>query len=519
MKKTIRQLVSESIRNSSMAGIAGGAITAALGVAAAVTGNTSLLTGVIAVGAVTATASVALFVMSSKKLDEGVTVPIEQISRGDEVTVSEAVPSEVSEAGMAVNFAKEGRLAAAQYIAKIADGDFTAEIPEKIKTNEMGASFMKLSENINRAFGNIYNGAEAVNTDGQQVSGVSMSLSVGAAEQAGTISELSDSIGEVKESVLKNTENAHNADRIAEEVSAELEESIAYMKSLVSAMDNIHKSTEEISGFIKVIEDIAFQTNILALNSSVEAARAGEAGKGFAVVAMEVKNLATRSQEAAQQTTAVIEECVRNVKEGLGKTTRAEKSISSLASETKEISRLIGVIKEACDCQSESIIKINSGVERINASVQNTNNAAQECVASVQKLTSRSGMLRSEIGNFRFKEDGSAPVKTAAATAVSRPAPVAEIKKSAPMTPMKKAEQPKAAEEVKKPEPVKAPAPAVTRRPAPIRATEIKKSEPVKATEINKPEPPKPIQRPAPARGNSDSYANAQFVETPDTKY
>ncbi len=535
MKKNIRKFISESVSGAAVLGIAGGAITLILAVMCMVTGNDSLLIGVIAFAAVTAIGSAVLSASASKKLNENISAPIEAMADGRLVNKTGNMPDEIATASDIVNFATEGRIAAAEYIAKIAEGDFTAEIPEKIKTNEMGQSFVKLSENINRAFGNIYTGANEVNADGEQVSGASMTLSLGAAEQAGTLQELTYSIGEVKENVLRNAENAGAANRIVGEVTSELEASVAYMKALVDSMDNINKSTEEISNFIKVIEDIAFQTNILALNSSVEAARAGEAGKGFAVVAMEVKNLATRSQEAAQQTTAVIEECVRNVREGLGKTNQTEKAISGLAESTREISRLIGIINSACVSQSESIIKIDSGVERINSSVKNTNAVAQECVSSAQQLATRSDRLKSEIGSFRFNGSAnrtpiSAPKPAATVTAPRRPAP--EVKKSEPV------QKAIPAAEIKKPEPVQKATPA----------TEIKKPETVQkaaapTTEARKPvqrttahvaeaKKPEPVKTPAPVsrtaapassssfrRVSAESYANAEFVETPDNKY
>ena len=543
MKKTIRKFISENVSNAALAGIAGGALTLILALVCMVTENDSLMMGVVIAAAVTALGSAVLSITASKKLGENVALPIEQMAQGAQVKADGDVPQELAEAANVVNFATEGRVAAADYIAKIADGDFTADIPEKIRTNEMGQSFAKLSDSINRAFGNIYEGAQAVNTDGEQMSGVSRTLSMGAAEQAGTLQELSSSVSLIKDAVMKNAENAHEANRIVTEATAELETGTAYMKALVSAMDNINKSTEQISEFVKVIEDIAFQTNILALNSSVEAARAGEAGKGFAVVAMEVKNLATRSQEAAQETTAVIEECVKNVREGLGKTERTAKSISAVVEETKEISRLIGIISNACDEQSQSIVRIDNGVERINTVVQNTNNAARECVMSAQQLAERSGRLKSEIGNFRFKDAAhthivKAPVEKPAAPAVkaaqSVKAPEAKPVEK-PAAPAVKAAQPVKAPETKpvekpvapevKPVEEKKPAPAVRPAVSPVRPAvkpvEEKKAEPEKpAASAVKPavSPARPAAA-APRRASADSYANAEFVETPDNKY
>lgn len=593
MKKSIRKFISESVMTASLAGIIGGAVTLILGIISMLTENSSLLVGVVIAAALTAVISAALSAAARKKLGDTVAAPVEQMARGSRIKLNNDTPDELCEAAKLVSFATEGRLEAAAYISKISQGDFTAEIPEKIRTNEMGKSFAALSDSMNRAFGNIYSGAEDVNAGGEQISGASYTLSLGAAEQADTLQRLSVSVGSVKDTVITNAENAREANRIVSETAAELEAGTAHMKALVTAMDNINNSTEQITEFVKVIEDIAFQTNILALNSSVEAARAGEAGKGFAVVAVEVKNLAERSQEAAKETTAVIEECVKNVRDGLGKTSRMAKSISAAAAETKEISRLINVISRTCDEQSDSIIKINTGVEQINASVQNTNSAVRECVNSAQQLAERSSRLKSEIGNFRFKESSApaAPVsfeeqKPASAAPEgevkpSVPAPKAEPKREAKRTGLLSSAKKTAPAAAVKSEPVKEvkraafSAPKTEEKPSPVKAEpkkeisapvkETPKPEPVKeapkpAVSSGKPlasasdfkpaktsEAPKPLAsasnfksakapeapKPAASRPNlssasnlsgrastiRDSYANAEFVETPDNKY
>ena len=528
MKKSIRKFIFSNITTASLAGYIGGALTLVLALVAMLTKNDALIAGIIGVGALTVVATAVLSFGAAKKVNDAVSAPIEQISKGEEAKEDEETPVELSEAVKAITASNAGKAEASAYIARISEGNFSAEIPEALLSDELGQSFVTLRETINRAFGNLYNGASDVNADGEQISGVSVSLSRGAAEQAGTLQELSSSVSRVKDTVIRNAENAREANRIVAEASAELEEGTAHMKALLTAMDNINKSTEQITEFVKVIEDIAFQTNILALNSSVEAARAGEAGKGFAVVAVEVKNLATRSQEAAQETTAVIEEGGRSVRDGLGKTDKTAQSLSALAEETKEISRLINIISQACDEQSDSIIKIDAGVDQINASVASTNTAAQECVSSAQKLAARSSRLKSEIGSFRFGKVT---------------APAAPVVKEAPKPVVKEAPKPVAAEAPKPvvkeaPKPVVKEAPkavvkeapkAVESAPAEEKPVEEKKVEvkaEVKAEPVKAPAP-KPVAAPRTAPRMSaprttsvpDSYANAEFVETPDNKY
>jgi len=493
------------------------------------------------------------------KLNRGIVEPVEKMAKGEPVQNIKEVPAELSAAVGTSNMNTDGD--AIGFISRIADGDFTAEVPEKIKSNEMGISLMRLSENINRAFGSMYSGAEEVNNGGEQISGASMSLSLGAAEQAGTLNRLSAAVGQVKGTVITNAENAREANRIVTAAANGLEEGTEYMRALVTAMDNINKSTEEITEFIKVIEDIAFQTNILALNSSVEAARAGEAGKGFAVVAMEVKNLATRSQEAAQETTAVIEECVRNVREGLAKTERTAKSIAAVEENTKEVSRLIDIISHACNEQAEAIVKIDEDVERIGSVVENTNAAAQECVNSAQMLAARSDALKSEIKGYKFSTVTSRRVPATEKVAeITEPAPVEPkpeppkpvsrpvsrpVAPAKPLAQAKPAEKPAPAKPLAQAKPAEKPAPAKplaqakpAEKPAPAKplaqAKPAEKPAPAKplaqANPVEKAAPAKPLAQatsaarpkttpPGTGRVKDESYANAEFVEVPDNKY
>ena len=153
----------------------------------------------------------------------------------------------------------------------------------------------------------ISSAAVQVASGAKQVSDSSAALSHGAAEQASSIEELSASVDEISAQTNRNAEHAEEANRIAETARQDAEKSSVQMQAMLSAMDEINRSSNNISKIIKVIDDIAFQTNILALNAAVEAARAGQYGKGFAVVAEEVRNLAARSANAAKETTDMIE--------------------------------------------------------------------------------------------------------------------------------------------------------------------------------------------------------------------
>lgn len=491
MKKTIRSLISKEIKNSALAGVIGGAVTAILALAAVLTENYMLMYGVIAAAVATAALTALLSSDASKKLNAGISVPAEKLSEstngGAAFEASEELPVEITAAAEALKSSALSAQEEEAFISRVADGDFTADLSDELKNTAKGKNLLKLRDSVSNIF-DLYKEAKELSRKCMDIP------KDNSAEQLRVISELSSSVSEVKDSVLNNAENAKEASRMAAAVTKEFDASSGQMRALVEAMGSINKSVKEITQFIKVIEDIAFQTNILALNSSVEAARAGEAGKGFAVVAVEVKNLAMRSQEAAQQTTAVIEECVKNVKAGLEKTDMTAVSIASVAEDTKKIAGLMGTISSVCDKQTGSVLKIDSEVEHISSLVQSssasrrTENGAEENAA--YGLKEEKTVIHNAEPVFAPKTEIKKPAS------VSKPAPAAKsVPKPAPVP-------------AAKPTPKSAPAPAA--KPAPVPAP---KPAPTPAA---KPAP-KPVFS-APAARKS-GYANAEFVEVPDSKY
>lgn len=139
-------------------------------------------------------------------------------------------------------------------------------------------------------------------------------------------------------------------------------------------MANISASSEKISGIISTIEDIAFQTNILALNAAGEAARAGEAGKGFAVVADKVRNLAAKSAEAVRDNTKLIDTSLEAVNSGIEVTNRTAEDMQELERHTKSVQDIIASITASCHEQRDTIEVINRDIQSISNVVQ-TNSA------------------------------------------------------------------------------------------------------------------------------------------------
>ena len=244
--------------------------------------------------------------------------------------------------------------------------------------------------------------AEQVAGGAEQVSNNAQALARGASEQAGFIEELAASINEISDGVKNNADVAVKSSMLANKVGESLVENNRQMQELLGSINQIKQNSREITKIVSEIEDIAFQTNILALNASVEAARAGEAGRGFSVVAGEVRRLAAKTAEASKLTSELIVRNADAVEAGQKVVDAAVSKMQESVEGAQEVKRKVEVISEASTQQSDAIIQIRKSVELISEIVQGNSAMSQESAAASEELSAQAQILKELVERFEI---------------------------------------------------------------------------------------------------------------------
>ncbi len=245
------------------------------------------------------------------------------------------------------------------------------------------------------------NGSHQTSVAASQVSSSSQSLAEGSAEQAASVEEASASLEEIDSIISSISDSILQTDELMKEVRSMVGTGVKQMSGMSKAMDDIQQASNEVGNIVKTIDDIAFQTNILALNASVEAARAGAAGAGFAVVADEVRNLAERSANATRDTASQIESTIATTHVGVEIASELGKSLSHIMESAETIAQRTHELASSAKEQRQGISQLSLAMRQIDNVSQQNASISEESAAAAEELSGQSVMLNEAVAELR----------------------------------------------------------------------------------------------------------------------
>jgi methyl-accepting chemotaxis protein len=293
---------------------------------------------------------------------------------------------------------------------RVAAGDLSAQIDagSRNETGQLMNALREMNGSLVRIVGGVRSGTETIASASSQIAAGNMDLSARTEEQASALEETASSMEQITSTVKQNADNAQQANRLALSASEVASRGGSMVSEVVATMDTINASSKKIVDIIGVIDGIAFQTNILALNASVEAARAGEQGRGFAVVASEVRNLAQRSAGAAKEIKQLINASVEHVEAGTKLAGDTGTTMNEIVARIRQVSEIIAEISAASHEQTAGIEQINQAISQMDQTTQQNAALVEEAAAAAEALNDQAQQLSQSVSVFRVDATESA---------------------------------------------------------------------------------------------------------------
>ena len=288
----------------------------------------------------------------------------------------------------------------------IAKGDLARPVAVYGK-NEISAIFASLKAmqgSLRETVSNVRQGSYAMHTGISEIAEGNNDLSSRTEQQAASLAQTAASMEQLTATVSQNADNARQASGLAQSAAQTARKGGDQATHVARTMSDIATSSQKIGDIISVIDGIAFQTNILALNAAVEAARAGEQGRGFAVVAGEVRNLASRSANAAKEIKVLIEESVSRVQQGSELVDTAAKTMTEIVSSVTRVNDIMGEIASASDEQRRGIEQVAQAVSQMDQVTQQNAALVEEAAAATDQLANQADHLTSLVAVFNVSE-------------------------------------------------------------------------------------------------------------------
>ncbi|MBI4693367.1 MAG: MCP four helix bundle domain-containing protein [Gammaproteobacteria bacterium] len=297
---------------------------------------------------------------------------------------------------------------AADIAKRIAAGDLTVAVATRPQDDESMLFALKvMTEKLAVTITDVRSAADTLASASEEVSATAQSLSQATSEQAAAVEASSASVEEMSASIRQNSENARITDAMAADAARETQAGGEAVRRTVAAM-------RAIASKISIVDDIAHQTNLLALNAAIEAARAGAHGRGFAVVAAEVRNLAERSQVAAQEISTVANESVTVAEQ-------AGQLLGRIVPAIQKTSELVQEILAASNEQSSGAAQIDTAMAQVNETTRQGASASEELAATAEEMSAQAQRLQELVGFFEVGNRGAGGRSAAPVVAPAKP--------------------------------------------------------------------------------------------------
>lgn len=291
----------------------------------------------------------------------------------------------------------------------VSTGDLTASVDlnQKDEVGQLAASLTGMAAKLQNVVGDVNSATDSVSAGSEELSASAQTLSQSVTEQAASIEQISASMEEMGSGVKSNADNARQTESIASQAAEGAKDSGA---AVTEAMDALKSIAERIN----IIQEIARQTNLLALNAAIEAARAGEHGKGFAVVAAEVRKLAERSGQAAEEISGLSETSI-------GVADRAGQMLGELVPQIGKTAELVQEIAASCLEQDKGVGEISTAIGQLDRVIQGNASASEEMASTAEELSSQAQMLAHAMTFFKVNGSGNGSSRAQASVVASRP--------------------------------------------------------------------------------------------------
>ncbi|WFE70493.1 methyl-accepting chemotaxis protein [Halomonas sp. M1] len=293
---------------------------------------------------------------------------------------------------------------AVRRLDKIAQADLTEPLPTggKGEVGRLFAAMATMQQNLTGIVSRVREGSSEIHHGTREIASGNADLSSRTEQQAASIEETAASMEQMTATVKQNADNARQASTLAADASTTAEQGGQVVEQVVQTMHGISTSSQKVADITSVIDSIAFQTNILALNASVEAARAGEQGRGFAVVAGEVRNLASRSADAAKEIKTLIDASVSQIKQGSTLVEQAGSTMSEVVTAVRRVTDIMDEISAASQEQSDGITQVSQAVGQMDEVTQQNAALVQQATAAAASLEEQASRLEEAVAVFKL---------------------------------------------------------------------------------------------------------------------